>query len=251
MSKQIIDIGVQGNDGTGDSIRESFRKVNENFTELYAVFGVEGSINFTNLSDAPSTYDPNQIIMADNSGGKLTARTIVGQGAINIDTDDDANIVFTVDQTGLSGDTSPTLANHLNANGLSIVRMADPSPSIVSSWNALNPSAVTTLNQMPVTVNYANNNFLKVTAGNSVAGSLKPRAEPDFPNFIDPDYDPDLTGNYLSTESVQRKFVVSRKGDTMTGPLILGDHPAPLQAYCQNRPSLPIGVFCCKSSPVA
>ena len=231
MSKQIIDIGVQGNDGTGDSIRESFRKVNENFTELYAVFGVEGSINFTNLSDAPSTYDPNQIIMADNSGGKLTARTIVGQGAINIDTDDDANIVFTVDQTGLSGDTSPTLANHLNANGLSIVRMADPSPSIVSSWNALNPSAVTTLNQMPVTVNYANNNFLKVTAGNSVAGSLKPRAEPDFPNFIDPDYDPDLTGNYLSTESVQRKFVVSRKGDTMTGPLILSDHPAPLQGY--------------------
>ena len=31
MAKQIIDIGVQGNDGTGDSIRESFRKVNENF----------------------------------------------------------------------------------------------------------------------------------------------------------------------------------------------------------------------------
>jgi hypothetical protein len=32
MAKQEIDIGVEGNDGTGDSIRESFRKVNENFT---------------------------------------------------------------------------------------------------------------------------------------------------------------------------------------------------------------------------
>ena len=32
MSKQIINVGVQGNDGTGDSIRESFRKVNENFS---------------------------------------------------------------------------------------------------------------------------------------------------------------------------------------------------------------------------
>ena len=38
MSKQIINVGVQGNDGTGDSIRESFRKVNENFNEIYAYF---------------------------------------------------------------------------------------------------------------------------------------------------------------------------------------------------------------------
>ena len=56
MSKQIVDIGVQGNDGTGDSIRESFRKVNENFTELYAIFGVSGKILFTSLGDAPASY---------------------------------------------------------------------------------------------------------------------------------------------------------------------------------------------------
>ena len=231
MSKQIIDIGVQGNDGTGDSIRESFRKVNENFTELYAVFGVDGAINFTDLSDTPKTYDPNQIIVTDNAGEKLTARNIVAEGAISINTDDDANIVFTVDQTGLSGDLDPRLANHLNANGLSIVRMADPSASIVSSWNATHPTAQTTLNQMPVTVNYANNNFLKVSTGNTVSGALKPRAEPDFPNYLDADYDPDLTGNYLSTEAVQRKFLVSRKGDTMTGKLTLSDHPSPLEGY--------------------
>ena len=35
MARNIIDIGVEGNDGTGDSIRESFRKTNENFRELY------------------------------------------------------------------------------------------------------------------------------------------------------------------------------------------------------------------------
>ena len=33
MTQQIIDIGIQGNDGTGDSIRTSFNKVNANFTE--------------------------------------------------------------------------------------------------------------------------------------------------------------------------------------------------------------------------
>ena len=46
MAKQEVDIGTEGNDGTGDSIRESFRKVNENFQELYAVFGVDGNLSF-------------------------------------------------------------------------------------------------------------------------------------------------------------------------------------------------------------
>ena len=36
MAKQDINIGVEGNDGTGDSIRESFRKTNENFNEHLA-----------------------------------------------------------------------------------------------------------------------------------------------------------------------------------------------------------------------
>ena len=33
MTKQIIDIGVQGNDGTGDGIRAAFKKVNERSEE--------------------------------------------------------------------------------------------------------------------------------------------------------------------------------------------------------------------------
>ena len=62
MAKQEVNIGTEGNDATGDSIRESFRKVNENFTELYAVFGVGGQINFTTLSDTPDTLEQNRII---------------------------------------------------------------------------------------------------------------------------------------------------------------------------------------------
>jgi len=229
MSKQIIDIGVQGNDGTGDSIRESFRKVNENFTELYAVFGVDGAINFTDLSDTPSTYSPNQIIMSSNAGDKLTARTIVAQGnGIAINTNNDGQLTFTVNQTALAGDTAPRLSNYLNANQLQIVRLAEPTQAIVDAWNTANPSAQTTLNQLAVTIGYANANYLRVS-GESVNSILRVRDEPNVPNFSDPDYDSSLTGNYLATESVQRKFVVSRKGDTMTGPLYLSDHPAPLE----------------------
>ena len=72
MAKQDVNIGVEGNDGTGDSIRESFRKVNENFQELYAVFGIGGQISFTDLSDTPSTYQGNEnkvpVVKSDGSG---------------------------------------------------------------------------------------------------------------------------------------------------------------------------------------
>ena len=56
MAKQFVNIGIEGNDGTGDSIRDAFNKVNENFTELYAVFGQGGQISFTSLSDTPVSY---------------------------------------------------------------------------------------------------------------------------------------------------------------------------------------------------
>lgn len=57
MAKQVINIGIQGNDGTGDSIRKSFDKVNNNFNELYAIFNVNGKITLNDLSDAPGTYN--------------------------------------------------------------------------------------------------------------------------------------------------------------------------------------------------
>jgi len=60
MARQQVDIGVEGNDGTGDSIRESFRKVNENFQEIYAVVGKGGQITFTLLGDTPDSLDPYQ-----------------------------------------------------------------------------------------------------------------------------------------------------------------------------------------------
>ena len=71
MAQQDIDIGVEGNDGTGDSIRESFRKTNENFVELYAVFGQGGTIDFTSLGDTPDTLVPNAIPIVNAEGSLI------------------------------------------------------------------------------------------------------------------------------------------------------------------------------------
>jgi hypothetical protein len=238
MSLQVIDIGIQGNDGTGDSIRESFRKVNSNFNELYAIFGAGGTIKFTALGDAPDTYTGNQIIMANPAGSALTARSLVSSNnGLTINTTDPTKVTFTVSSPNLANDPTPTLGTFLNANTLSIGRLADPSAALVTAFNNAYQSSgiTTTLQQMPVTVGYADANYLRGSTSSvngvissTFANAVKPRAQPILPQTSDPDYDPTLTSNYVSTEAMQRKDVVYRGGDTMTGKLTLSDHPAPM-----------------------
>lgn len=131
MAREIIDIGVEGNDGTGDSLRESFRKSNENFQELYAVFGIGGQINFRSLSDTPDDYTglASRVLAVNTTEDGVEALELVSNGAITGDPADDT-IVFNVTQAGklliqagrtnLSGDTSPQLGGHMNAAGFAI-----------------------------------------------------------------------------------------------------------------------------------
>ena len=39
MSKQIIDVGILPNDGTGDTLRDAGIKINSNFDQIYTIFG--------------------------------------------------------------------------------------------------------------------------------------------------------------------------------------------------------------------
>lgn len=50
MAKQVINIGVTANDGSGDPLRTAFNICNDNFTELYeAIAALQGGI--TGVSD--------------------------------------------------------------------------------------------------------------------------------------------------------------------------------------------------------
>lgn len=48
MPRKVIEVGVEGNDGTGDGIREAFIKSNDNFQELYAISGGQFSSSLSN-----------------------------------------------------------------------------------------------------------------------------------------------------------------------------------------------------------
>lgn len=246
MTKQLINIGIQGNDGTGDSIRDSFRKVNDNFNELYAFFGISGTINFSALSDAPTSYTADQIIMGSHTQQKLSARTLTSSdNSLIFNKTSDALLDITVSPESviaqLISDAAPQLGAPLNANLFPIGRVADPSQNLVNSfndiWSYIGGGYTTTFNQLPVNVNYGINHYVAGTASditNNVAGTynvsavLKSRNQPTLPQTTDVDYDPSLTGYYLSTEVMQRKDVVYRGGDTMVGKLYLSEHPAPI-----------------------
>ena len=312
--RQIIDIGIQGNDGTGDSIRESFRKVNENFNDLYAIFGSGDSIGFSSLADAPgnhtynivsgsgngstvtlnftnpnpslgspftigqnviikqvvpsefngtyvvsnttptsitysnnkigtvsktgiiteNSYGSSQLLMSSTTGDRLTARSVIAGDGIIIDKNSNSTLTISASVAGLSGDTHPQLGNAFNVNFLPMGRVAEPSQAVVDSFNAIwssygNHNIVTQLKDLPVTVGYGDKYYVKKNPNGTISGPLRARPEPSIPQINDIDYDPSLTSNYLSTEVMQRKDVVYRGGDTMTGKLYLSDHPAPLE----------------------
>jgi hypothetical protein len=246
--KQQINIGVEGNDGTGDSIRGAFTKVNENFEELYSAFGIEGSLSLSDLADGPiivngSAYSADQLIMANSTGDRLIARSVVGGDNIQVSITDTGELKISAPATQISSDTTPNLAYPFNASENPIGNLPYPDQATVdlfnATWGATGQS--TSINSLPVTVGYAKENFLSVyngtigykdASGNVVQPSLA--TAPAQVDTTSVDYDPTLTGNYLTTSLVPRKDLVYRGGDKMTGPLYLSDHPVPLAGFTSN-----------------
>lgn len=84
MARKIIDIGTVGNDGTGDSIRDSFRKVNDNFRELYSSLGLGEKLTFKNLDDTPGSYlgQENAILSVNNTETGVIFKQLIPGSAL-------------------------------------------------------------------------------------------------------------------------------------------------------------------------
>ena len=120
MARKIINIGAIGNDGTGDSIRDSFRSVNDNFRELYSSLGLGEKLTFTGLDDVPpipNNYQNALVVINDTDDGVVFKKLESGEG-IQIDFDNSENsIVVNSLFSNISGDDSPELGGPLNAQG--------------------------------------------------------------------------------------------------------------------------------------
>jgi hypothetical protein len=210
MVKKIINIGIEGNDATGDPIRNAFEKTNDNFNELYSFFGKGDGIRFTDLTD----YDSNRngalvsesIFIVNNSGdptiagSRILAKTLRGDG-VEIDNTDPNEIVLKSSGSKLIADGAPTLIAPLNANGQLIYSLKDP--TFADSAGLGIP-----LTSFAATQGYVGSNFVKI-AGDTMRGSLSVPAG--------------ATGNQVP----RKNEVVGISGDTMTGPLKLFRNPIP------------------------
>jgi hypothetical protein len=194
MAKQDINIGVEGNDGTGDSIRESFRKTNENFNELYAVVGEGGQIQLTDLSgiavdsfeNFPST-DSAPVLAGINNGtqgSELEFFRLVSDSFVDSTKDDSIEFdVSRVDDDGrpvivvknkkasLSSDPNPTLSGNLNLAGRIVYNTANS-----SLWQQLAEDDGYTEDDVLINKGFADQTYLKST-GSGTGSQLRVRTE--------------------------------------------------------------------------
>lgn len=136
MAKQTIGIGTSANDGTGDTLRVAFDKVNDNFTELYSddagdvnsVNGASGTVvldsddiseGSTNLYNQTHTGDvtgstaltiANDVVDHDELAPRFTAKQDIAttSGTINLDASSYGIFEFT---SALTGATTLNIQN--------------------------------------------------------------------------------------------------------------------------------------------
>jgi len=117
MARKVIDVGVVGNDGTGDSIRDSFTKVNDNFRELYSSLGLGERLTFLGLDDTPSNFVGQEaaVVAVNDTTDGLQFKQITGGTGVLVDTTSNSNqIIVSTKFSEISGDPSPQLGGDLS-----------------------------------------------------------------------------------------------------------------------------------------
>jgi hypothetical protein len=117
MARKVIDVGAVGNDGTGDSIRESFSKVNDNFRELYSSLGLGERLTFVGLDDTPSNFigQEGAVVAVNPTTDGLQFKQITGGTGVSVDTVSNSNqIIVSTLFSEISGDPSPQLGGDLS-----------------------------------------------------------------------------------------------------------------------------------------
>ena len=118
-----IDVGLNPNDGTGDSIRDAFIKTNTYFNNLSQVLstltGVAVNIKVSDLLDTPKTYWPTgqtskltvgpTLLGVNNAANSYVNREVTASGGITIDPPTDANFNIRMTYTASVTATAYTL----------------------------------------------------------------------------------------------------------------------------------------------
>ena len=250
MARKEIDIGIEGNDGTGDSIRESFRKVNDNFTELYAVFGLGGSISFKNIDDTPDSYLGNAggIVAVNQTETGMGFYKFISDALDNADTrtagrinnsvvvefedvdpatpDQSGTVKVIINDPHIERDPDPRLIAPVDFQGVPAYSVALNTDlrntsgtgadinTLVTDWNTTHTSqpAITTENIIP-SIGYINDKYVNID-GDTMTGPLE------------------VPAGASGAQVPRTEEVITRAGSEtnrrMLDTLYLSDHPNPI-----------------------
>jgi len=180
MARREVNIGIEGNDGTGDSIRESFRKVNENFQELYAVFGIGGRISFTILDDTPDVLTPNTVSLVNQAGTGILLSALASDSELDAQLSDTiqfdysvpGKLILTTSFKEVADDLSPALAGPLYAANWAIAGV-EISENAAEQVNLAHQGVNDiTINDLVITKGYADGRYVSADV------PLRTRPEP-------------------------------------------------------------------------
>jgi hypothetical protein len=202
MAKQQINIGIEGNDGTGDSIRESFRKTNENFDEIYGLVGEGGLISFTSFEDTPDVLLPNTVLLVDSAGVNLNSVELASDRALNPNNADTVSFDFSVNgkliistEFGRIGDDqTPFLTKPLDArsNSLGNIEISD---TAASDFNITHGTNIT-IEDLVIDKKFADSRYII----NSNVLPVRIESEPEDTNSYFLNIDDYVNGNLLLSD---------------------------------------------------
>ena len=136
MVKQVINVGANANDGTGDDLRAAMQKINTNFTELYGTTAEANDLVEDGTPQLGGNLDiQNYIITTNTTNGTISIQPN-GSGAVllkniritdNVISSDDSTNITINDSLIVTGSVStPTLyTNVIQSDDSSVVQIND------------------------------------------------------------------------------------------------------------------------------
>ena len=136
-NQQIINIGSQPNDGTGDSIYVAMQKINSNFNDIYTLLGFGAGFTFLRMKEAPAVLRPNAILQINEAGTKFVNKILVGGQGMYVDTTSTSDQIIIINtSSSVKSDRNPTLSNDLKGqNAFSLIDMDNTGPH--ADWDAV------------------------------------------------------------------------------------------------------------------
>lgn len=220
MAKQLVNVGVSPNDGTGDTLRDAGVKLNSNITEVYTSLGDNTNI-LINVSGADvgdalrwdgSNFIPQSIATDTNTLYDISAEAAVGGAAIRLtgtdSTTEDVTIISgpnvtvsqldaeTIEISSIDTNTTYDLSTEVLFAGRIELRLASFNPSVNSDVAFIAGQGIALTAPTSASMQLVNTGVLSV---NGVTGNIftQPAIEFAFQGTTTDDYL--VFGNGLAT----------------------------------------------------